>query len=70
MVVRAFDGSHCDVRGEIDLPIQIGPHTCQITFHVMDINLAYNYLLGRPWIHSVGVVPSTLHQKLKFVVEG
>jgi len=36
----------------------------------MDINPAYNYLLGRPWIHSVGVVPSTLHQKLKFVVEG
>jgi len=26
--------------------------------------------LGCPWIHSVGVVPSTLHQKLKFVVEG
>ena len=36
----------------------------------MDINPAYNCLLGRPWIHSVGVVPSTLHQKLKFVVEG
>ena len=26
MVVRAFDGS--DVRGQIDLLIQIGPHTC------------------------------------------
>ena len=36
----------------------------------MDINPAYNCLLGCPWIHSVGVVPSTLHQKLKFVVEG
>ena len=36
----------------------------------MDINLAYSCLLGRPWIHSVGVVPSTLHQKLKFVVKG
>jgi len=69
MVVRAFDGSRQDVRGEIDLPIQIGPHICQITFQVMDINLAYNCLLGRPWIHSVGVVPSTLQQKLKFVVE-
>ena len=55
---------------EIDLPIQIGPHLCQITFQVMDINSAYSFLLGRPWIHSVGVVPSTLHQKLKFVVEG
>ena len=70
MVLRAFDSSRRDVRGEIDLPIQIGPHICQITFHVMDINSAYGCLLGRPWIHSVGVVPSTLHQKLKFVVEG
>ncbi|XP_006582598.1 uncharacterized protein [Glycine max] len=70
MVVRAFDGSRREVRGEIDLPVQIGPHTCQVTFRVMDINPAYSCLLGRPWIHSVGVVPSTLHQKLKFVVEG
>jgi len=70
MVVRAFDGSRRDVRGEIDLPIQIGPYMCQITFQVMDINPAYSFLLGRPWIHSVGVVPSMLHQKLKFVVEG
>ena len=36
----------------------------------MDINPAYSFLLGHPWIHLVGVVPSTLHQKLKFVVEG
>ena len=28
MVVRAFDGSRRDVRGKIDLLIQIGPHTC------------------------------------------
>ena len=70
MVVRAFDDSRQDVRGEIDLPVQIGPHTCQVTFQVMDINPAYSCLLGRPWIHSVGVVPSTLHQKLKFVLEG
>ena len=36
----------------------------------MDINPAYSCLLGRPWIHSIKVVPSTLHQRLKFVVEG
>jgi len=70
MVVRAFDGSRHDMKGEIDLPIQIGPHTCQIAFQVMDINPAYSCLLGQPWVHSVGVVPLTLHQKLKFVVEG
>ena len=70
MVVWALDGSREEVRGENDLPVQIGPHTCQVTFQVMDINPTYSCLLGRPWIHSVGVVPSTLHQKLKFMVEG
>ena len=42
MVVRAFDGSRYDVRGEIDLPIQIGQHMCQITFQVMDISPVYS----------------------------
>ena len=36
----------------------------------MDISPSYNYLLGRPWIHIAGAVPSTLHQKIKFVTEG
>jgi len=34
----------------------------------MNILPAYNCLLGRPSIHSVGVLPSTLHQKLKYVM--
>ena len=38
-------------------------------FIVMEINPSYNYLLGRLSIHMAGVVPSTLHQKVKFVVE-
>ena len=70
MVVRAFDGSQREVMGEIDIPIQIGPHTCNVVFQVMDINPAYSCLLGRPWIHALGVVPSMLHQKLKFAVGG
>ena len=36
----------------------------------MDISLSYNCLLGSPWIHIVGAVPSSLHQKIKFVNEG
>ena len=36
----------------------------------MDISPSYNCLLGRPWIHIVGAVPFTLHQKIKFVTEG
>ena len=25
-------------------------------------------LLGRPWLHTVGAVPSSLHQKMKFII--
>ena len=46
MVLRAFDGNRREVRGEIDLPVQIGPHSYQVTFQVMDINPAYSCLLG------------------------
>ena len=70
IIVRAFDGSRKSVIGEVDLPMTIGPHTFQITFQVMDVPAAYSCLLGRPWIHEAGAVTSTLHQKLKFTVNG
>lgn len=68
LVVRAFGGLRRTVICEVDLPIKIGPLTFFITFFVMDIYPAYNYLLGRPWTHSVRFVTSKLHQRLKFTV--
>ena len=70
VVVKAFDGSSKTVIGEVDLPIKISMCLFHITFQVMDIHAAYICLLGRPWIHEVGAVTSTLHQKLKFVKNG
>ncbi|PKI73788.1 hypothetical protein CRG98_005821, partial [Punica granatum] len=67
--VRAFDGSRREVNGEIDLLIDVGPCSFSITFQVLDIPNAFSLLLGRPWIHSAGAVPSSLHQRLKFIVE-
>ncbi|KAA3460987.1 RNA-directed DNA polymerase (Reverse transcriptase), Ribonuclease H-like protein [Gossypium australe] len=69
-IVRAFDGTERRVMGRIDIPLQIGPNTYEVDFLVMDIKPSYNCLLGRPWIHSAGAVPSSLHQKLKLVTEG
>jgi hypothetical protein len=69
MIVKAFDGSQREVIREIELPMVIGPHLFNISFQVMDINPSYSCLLGRPWIHTAGAVASTLHQKLKFIVD-
>ncbi|XP_058775769.1 uncharacterized protein LOC131650045 [Vicia villosa] len=70
LVVRAFGGSRRSVFGEVDLPIQVGPQIFTTNFYVMDIQPAYYCLLGRPWIHKAGAVTSTLHQKLKYPVDG
>lgn len=45
----------------------IGAHMFQITFQVMYIVPVYSCLLGCLWIHEVGAITSTLHQKLKFL---
>ncbi|PKI37560.1 hypothetical protein CRG98_042051 [Punica granatum] len=67
--VRAFDGSRREVNGEIDLLIDISPCSFSVTFQVLDIPNAFSLLLGRPWIHSAGAIPSSLHQKVKFIVD-
>ncbi|XP_039057420.1 uncharacterized protein LOC120200724 [Hibiscus syriacus] len=69
-IVRAFDETKNEVLGKIDIPLIIGPSTYEVEFLVMDIMPSYNCLLGRLWIHQAGAVPSTLHQKLKFIIEG
>ena len=69
MMVRAFDRTKREVFGNIKLLVQVGPCTFDSEFIVMDMNPSYNYLLGRPWIHMASVVPSTLHQKVKFIVK-
>ncbi|TYK27810.1 uncharacterized protein E5676_scaffold749G00390 [Cucumis melo var. makuwa] len=68
MVMKAFDGSRREVMGDIELPVKIGLCIFNIVFQVMEITPTYSFLLGRPWIHSAGVVPSILHQNLKFIV--
>ncbi|RVW71793.1 hypothetical protein CK203_055182 [Vitis vinifera] len=37
---------------------------------VLRIQSSFNLLLGRPWIHEAGAIPSSLHQKVKFIHEG
>ncbi len=36
MIVRSFDGTKRDVLGDIELPIQIGACTFDVTFQVMN----------------------------------
>jgi len=37
-----------------------------VNFYVIDVATSYNALIGRPWLHENGVVPSKLHQCIKY----
>ncbi|XP_027155699.1 uncharacterized protein LOC113758296 [Coffea eugenioides] len=67
-VVRGFDGAQRESIGEVNLVVEMGPARFQIACQVMHFPSVYNVLLGQPWIHSSGAVPSSLHQVLKFMV--
>jgi len=47
------------------LEFTAGPVLLKEKFQVLDIPASFNLLLGRPWIHAIEAVPSTLHQKVK-----
>lgn len=49
------------------LPIKVEKVTLQTMIHVIPNDLSYNLLLGRPWLHEMHVVPSTLHCIMKYV---
>ncbi|KAF8393489.1 hypothetical protein HHK36_021733 [Tetracentron sinense] len=48
---------------------EVGNMTKAGRCHKSDEKAAFNLLLGRPWIHTAGAVPSTLHQRVKYIVD-
>lgn len=68
--IKACDDEERSSEGIVVLLIHVGPVQKDTIFQVLDIDLAYNILLGRPWIHEMQVVPSTYHQCLKFPYNG
>ena len=53
--------------GTLMIELLIGPAIFPILFQVLRIHTFFNLLLGRPWIHRVGAIPFSLHQKVKFI---
>uniref|UniRef100_A0A2N9IAB2 Reverse transcriptase domain-containing protein n=1 Tax=Fagus sylvatica TaxID=28930 RepID=A0A2N9IAB2_FAGSY len=51
-------------KGIIPIQIKVGSKVNTAAFFVVNTKSAYNALLGRDWIHSNWVVPSSLHQNV------
>ncbi|XP_070029467.1 uncharacterized protein [Nicotiana sylvestris] len=56
-------------KGRDILPVNVVGTIQDTRFHVIKGDMMYNALLGRPWMHNMRAVPSTLHQMMKFPTE-
>nr|XP_023921286.1 uncharacterized protein LOC112032758 [Quercus suber] len=65
--LMSFDGKLVIPKGMIRLPIQTSPEVVEVNFIIIDTYSPYTAIIGRPWLHTLGVVASSLHQKVKFL---
>ena len=70
LMIQDFDQGGQRAIGKIMLQMLIGEMESSALFHVIDAKTTYKLLIGRPWLHKYGVVPSTYHQCLKYFQDG
>nr|XP_023900706.1 uncharacterized protein LOC112012561 [Quercus suber] len=59
--LMSFDRKLVTSKGMIRLPIQTGPEIVEVNFIVVDTYSSYTAIVGRPWLHTLGAVASSLH---------
>ena len=61
-----FKGKIIIPKGQVRLPVQIDLEVMEVDFIVIDAFSPYTAIVARPWLHTLGAVSSTLHQKVKY----
>ena len=62
--LSGFNGATTVTLGDVTFPVRAGPVTQRVLFSVVGELGPYNTIIGRAWLHSMKVVPSTYHQKV------
>ena len=65
----SFEGKVIIPKGQVRLPVQTGSEVVEVDFIVVDAYSPYTAIVARPWLHTLGAISSTLHQKVKYPSE-
>ena len=63
----SFDGKLIAPKGQIRLPMQAGSEVVEVDFIVVDAYSPYTAIVAKPWLHTLGAISLTLHQKVKYL---
>ncbi|XP_059294499.1 uncharacterized protein LOC132047476 [Lycium ferocissimum] len=65
-VLSGFNLACETTKEEITLPVNTVGTVRQTKFYVIEGEMRYNAMLGRPWVHNMRAIASMLHKVLKF----
>ena len=62
----SFEGKMVIPKDQIRLPVQIGLDVVEVDFIIVDAFSPYTTIMDRLWLHTLGAISSTFHQKVKY----
>ncbi|XP_009773478.1 uncharacterized protein [Nicotiana sylvestris] len=68
-ILNGFNTAGEATKEDITLLVNMSGAVQDSKFHVIGGDMRYNAFLGRPWIHNMREIPSTLHQMMNFPTE-
>lgn len=63
--ITGFTGGAKSIEGYLQLALRVGLIIALTQFHVINSEVSYHILLGRPWLYKHHLIPSTYHQCVK-----
>ena len=60
-ILSGFNGATTITLEDVVLPVKAGSVTQQVLFSIVEDLGPYNAIMGRAWLYSMKVIPSTYH---------
>ena len=64
-----FSGESIRPIGRITMAVHTGPISLETKFFVVNVPSPYTVIMGRRWLHKLKAMPSSLHQKFRFLTD-
>jgi hypothetical protein len=64
LTLNDVGGNPMEARGVVSMELAVGSKSLATTFFIVEVQVNYNVILSRNWIHANRCDPSTLHQFL------
>ena len=70
MEITEFEGLTESTKGYVQLALKVEPIVALTRFHVINSEVSYHILLGRPWLYKHRLIPFMYHQCVKGRLNG